>query len=203
MTSCPDCLQNGNKPRVTLIKHPDTGSQQLVIISLHNCYLLQDCSCEISSPAPLQKLKSTLSSSGPAKWCNWQSTVSPNYFQFAETWFGCESFAYAMAGRVSGVAARIQQQCPLALYVHCFSHKLNHVIVHACQVQAVRNAMGVISKIAFFFENSPKKQAALEEKIRETEQPNRKKHLLDLRRTRWVYHHEALKNFSQLYETCR
>ena len=109
--------------------------------------------------------------------------------------------AGAMAGRVSGVAARIQQQCPLALYVHCFSHKLNLVIVNACQVQAVRNAMGVISKIAFFFENSPKRQAALEEKIRETEQPNRKKHLLDLCRTRWVYRHEALENFSQLYET--
>ena len=69
--------------------------------------------------------------------------------------------AGAMAGRVSGVAARIREQCPLAFYVHCFSHKLNLVIVNTCQVQSVRNAMGVISKIAFFFENSPKRQAAL------------------------------------------
>ena len=109
--------------------------------------------------------------------------------------------AGAIAGRVSGVAARIQQQCPLALYVHCFSHKLNLVIVNACQVQADRSAMGVINKIAFFFENSPKKQAALEEKIRKTELPIRKKHLLDLCRTRWVYRREALENFSQRYET--
>ena len=108
--------------------------------------------------------------------------------------------AGAMAGRINGVAARIQEQYPLAFYVHCFSHKLNLAIVNACQVQAVRNAMGVISKIAFFFENSPKRQAALEEKIHETEQPNRKKHLLDLCRTRWVYRHEALENFSQFYE---
>lgn len=50
--------------------------------------------------------------------------------------------AGAMAGSISGVAARIQSLCPLALYTHCFSHKLNLVIVNACQIQAVRNAMG-------------------------------------------------------------
>ena len=54
--------------------------------------------------------------------------------------------AGAMAGCISGIAARILQQCPLAFYIHCISHKLNLVIVNACQVQAVRNAMGVISK---------------------------------------------------------
>ena len=107
--------------------------------------------------------------------------------------------AGAMAGSVSGVAARIQSLCPLALYTHCFSHKLNLVIVDACQVQAVRNAMGIMSKVVLFFENSPKRQAALEEKISETEQPD-KKHLLNLCRTRWIHRHEAFENFAQLYE---
>ena len=41
--------------------------------------------------------------------------------------------AGAMAGRISGVAARIHGQYPLAFYVHCFSHKLNLVIGNACQ----------------------------------------------------------------------
>lgn len=50
-----------------------------------------------------------------------------------------------------------------------------------------------------FFENSPKRQAVLEEKIMETEQPN-KKYLLNLCRTRWIRRHEAFENFSQLYE---
>lgn len=106
--------------------------------------------------------------------------------------------AGSMAGRISGVAARIQAQHPLAFYVHCFSHKLNLAIVRACQVQSVRNAMGVITKISFFFENSPKRQAALERKINESELPNRRKHLIDLCRTRWIYRHEALENFGQL-----
>ena len=77
-----------------------------------------------------------------------------------------------LAGRISDVAARIQAQYPLAFYVHCFSHKLNLVIVKACQVQAIRNAMGVISKAAF--EKSPKRQAALEERIKASEPPNKK-----------------------------
>ena len=108
--------------------------------------------------------------------------------------------AGAMAGLIKGVSARIQAQFPLAIYTHCFSHRLNLVIVNACQVQAVRNAMGVISKISLFFEHSPKRQTALEAKIKETEQPNKKKRLLDLCRTRWVYRHEALENFGQFYE---
>ena len=60
--------------------------------------------------------------------------------------------------------------------------------------------MGVISKVALFFENSPKRQTALEEKIAETEQPNKKRHLLNLCRTRWIHRHEAFENFGQLYE---
>ena len=42
--------------------------------------------------------------------------------------------AGAMAGSICGVAARIRSLCPLALYTHCFSHKLDLVIVSACQV---------------------------------------------------------------------
>lgn len=62
--------------------------------------------------------------------------------------------AAAMAGSVNGVAKRIQTTYPLAVYTHCFSHKLNLAIVKACSIQQIRNSMGVISKVAFFFENS-------------------------------------------------
>ena len=108
--------------------------------------------------------------------------------------------AGAMAGSVNGTAKRIQTTYPLALYTHCYSHKLNLVIVQACSIQQIWNAMGVVSKVAFFFENSPKRQAALEDKISQTEQPNKKKHLIDLCRTRWIHRHEAFENFAQLFE---
>ena len=74
--------------------------------------------------------------------------------------------AGVMARRVHGVAARIHAQYPSAIYAHCFLHKLNLIIVNACQVQAIRNAMGIITKVAYFFDNSPKRQNAFEKNSR-------------------------------------
>ena len=96
-----------------------------------------------------------------------------------------------MAGSVSGVATRIPSLSSSSIHP-CFSPKLYLVIINACQVQAVRNALGTMSKVALFFENSPKRQAALEENF-ETEQPNKKRHLLNLCRTR-IHQHEAFEN---------
>ena len=56
-----------------------------------------------------------------------------------------------MAGNLRCVKAGIQAEFPKAVYVHCASHKLNLVIVEACKIPAVRNAMGVITKVADFF----------------------------------------------------
>ena len=57
--------------------------------------------------------------------------------------------AGSVARCTSGVAARIQSKCPLALYTHCYSHKLNLAMVNACKVPGIRNAMGIITKVAF------------------------------------------------------
>lgn len=84
--------------------------------------------------------------------------------------------------------------------MHCFSHKLNLAIVDACDVITIRNAMGVISQVAKFFDNSPMRQEALQEKSMEQVQPSKKKHLLDLCRTRWIYRYTALEHFYDLYE---
>ena len=63
----------------------------------------------------------------------------------------------------------------LALYIHCFSCS-NQAIAGACQVAAVRNAIGV-SKVALFLENSPKRHSFLEEMIGNTAQPNKKNNI--------------------------
>ena len=78
----------------------------------------------------------------------------------------------AISGYMSGVAARIQSEFPKAVYVHCFPLKLNFVIMIAksCEVVALRNAFRDISKVAMYFSNSPKRQAAFAEKINHSEQ---------------------------------
>lgn len=89
---------------------------------------------------------------------------------------------------------------PKAVYVHCFSHKLNLAIVKSCDIIAVRNAFGIISKFALFFNNSLKRWEAFVDKIKQLVQPNRNQNLLDLCKTKWIECHKALHNFGQFYE---
>ena len=55
-----------------------------------------------------------------------------------------------MAGKKSGVSSRILKLNDKALYVHCFNHRLNLVIAKSCNIQKVRNLMGIIKEISYF-----------------------------------------------------
>ena len=70
--------------------------------------------------------------------------------------------AYDGAGNVactvSGTAAVITSQYPLALHTHCASHCLNLAVVKSLQITSVRNMMGVIDKVYQFFAVHPKRQ---------------------------------------------
>ena len=59
--------------------------------------------------------------------------------------------------------------------------------------------MDVKSQVAKFFDNSPKRQEALREKSMEQVQLcTKKKHLLDLCQTQWIYRHTALEHFYEV-----
>ena len=55
-----------------------------------------------------------------------------------------------MSGAYHGARAIIQQQCPLAVYVHCRAHALNLAIVHSCSIPQVRNMLGAVQETAVF-----------------------------------------------------
>lgn len=63
---------------------------------------------------------------------------------------GCST----MAGKISGVQKRIQDQYPLANFYHCSSHRLNLVINDLNEVCEIRNAVGTIKSIINFFRES-------------------------------------------------
>ena len=112
--------------------------------------------------------------------------------------------AGAMAGKTRGVAARIMASYPKAVYTHCSSHVLNLCVVRSANIPDVRNMMDIASSVAAFFNNSPKRQLALQQHITDLHQehselPKRKK-LKDLCRTRWVERHDAFEAFTELYE---
>ncbi len=104
-----------------------------------------------------------------------------------------------MSSSTVGVQAQIREASPLALYTHCQSHQLNLCIVKACSLPQIRNANGVISEIAKFFNYSPKRQHFFEHVI-ESESPTEKKtKLKDLCRTRWVQRIDSYTVFYDLY----
>lgn len=82
--------------------------------------------------------------------------------------------ASSMSSSTAGVQARIRSASPVTFYTHCQSHQLNLCVVKACSIPQIRNASGVISKIAKFFNYSPKRQHFFEHII-DTEQPNETK----------------------------
>ena len=55
-----------------------------------------------------------------------------------------------MAGKYQGTAARIQLEYPLALYVHCASHRLYLCIVKSCEILLVKTMMDKMKLVADF-----------------------------------------------------
>ena len=56
-----------------------------------------------------------------------------------------------MAGKEIDVSSRILKLNDKALYVHYFNHRFNLVIAKSCNIQKVRNLMGIIKEISYFF----------------------------------------------------
>ena len=89
--------------------------------------------------------------------------------------------AGCMAGEYKGVASRIKALNHKAIFVHCASHRLSLVVAAACQVQKVKNLLGQVKDISYFFNLSPKRSNCLKKYLG----PNQEK-LIDTCRTRWI-----------------
>lgn len=108
--------------------------------------------------------------------------------------------ARVMSGEKSGVSARIRQQFPLVIYVHCFSHRLNLVIGKSCKVhQITLQCLGNIKSI-YNFLNCPKKKVEFAQSIEKTTKESLKKRLKNTCETRWVERHEAVGTIFELLE---
>lgn len=55
--------------------------------------------------------------------------------------------ASAMSSDKVGTQAQIKAENPLAMYTHCRSHVLNLAMAGSCEVQALRNVIGVINQL--------------------------------------------------------
>ena len=107
--------------------------------------------------------------------------------------------AGSMAGKVKGVAARIQRCYPRAIYVHCGSHLLNLAVASSCSIQEISSMLEPVREVTQFFNSHPKHCDRLCSKITVLLPSARHSRLVDFCRTRWVARLDALDVFIEAF----
>ena len=101
-----------------------------------------------------------------------------------------------MPGKVNGLAAFCLKENQKALYTHCASHRLNLAIYSSCDIASVRNLMGTVKDVTYFFKFSPIRADHLHKFILSKEEAKKvKTKLLDPSRTGWVARIDGLDLF--------
>ena len=65
--------------------------------------------------------------------------------------------AGAMTGSEKGVASRISQRYPNAIYIHCYSHILKLCVIKCIKIEQVKSMFEYCRTISDFFNNSLKR----------------------------------------------
>ena len=105
-----------------------------------------------------------------------------------------------MAGKYRVTAARIERDCPKAVYVYCASHRLNLAVCNSCDLPLVGDMMGTVKRVSDYFNNSPKRQSCLETQIKQVLPNSEHTKLIDVFRTGWMKRIGRLDRMQQLYE---
>ena len=107
--------------------------------------------------------------------------------------------AAAMSSEKAGVQAKIKEISPLAVYTHCYAHCLNLSIASTCNVQEVRNLVGLMNEVYLFLHNSPKRQQMFLLTISYHLPDSSHSKLPGLCKTRWVERHTCYEVFLKMY----
>ncbi|CAF0940276.1 unnamed protein product [Adineta steineri] len=110
----------------------------------------------------------------------------------------CYDGASSMRGERKGVASRMIQVVPTALYVHCNGHVLNLCLVDVSEANKhIRNNFGIVKCLYNFIEGSPKRHKVFEDLQKESGIVSIS--LKSLCDTRWTCRYESLKVISNRY----
>ncbi|CAH1962682.1 unnamed protein product [Acanthoscelides obtectus] len=70
----------------------------------------------------------------------------------------CFDGASVMSGQLNGLQAKIKEQAPQAVFVHCLAHRMNLVLQQSCNsITKCRIFFATISGLPTFFHHSPKR----------------------------------------------
>ena len=98
----------------------------------------------------------------------------------------CYDGAAAMSGVKTGVQARMREKYEKAVYVHCWAHRLNLVLVNACcDTPHVLNFFSTLQSLHTFFSGSTLRHSKYLDKQKELHPNDRTHKLQSLSDTRW------------------
>ena len=110
--------------------------------------------------------------------------------------------ASTMSGHVSGIAARIQEVEPTAVYVHCLAHSTNLCLqTVGRKISAVREALDLVMELSQFIQFSPKR-SSLFQTLQVQLSPGAPS-LKPLCPTRWTVHTKAIEAVLSNYEVLK
>ena len=116
-------------------------------------------------------------------------------FSFSGIVGQCFDGAANMSGAKKGVAARVKEVVPNAIYVHCYAHLLNLALHDTLENNTtMKNALGVIQSLHNFF-NTPKRENVL--KNCDGKEFGQYIKLKSLSPTRWTCRWESVKAVNQ------
>lgn len=122
-------------------------------------------------------------------------------FPIETLYFQCYDGASNMKGQYSGVAARIRQIAPKAIYIHCHSHLLNLSLQNSCSsIPVIRNCLGQINALYNFLEASPKRHCLFAAKQQKMSGGQKCKTLKLLCETRWASREKAVSSVMENFE---
>ncbi|XP_028412600.1 zinc finger MYM-type protein 1-like [Dendronephthya gigantea] len=104
----------------------------------------------------------------------------------------CFDGAANMSGCHKGVASRMKECSPLALYVHCYAHRLNLALQNTMtSIEPIRNALGTMQSLYNFIEASPKRHSIFQNI--QVEDEHSELTLKSMSVTRWSCRWQAVK----------
>ncbi|KAL4148670.1 hypothetical protein QTP88_002842 [Uroleucon formosanum] len=108
--------------------------------------------------------------------------------------------AAVMQGQYSGLRTLIQEHNPRAVYIWCFAHTLNLIIVDTCDsCTETRNFFGYIQSLKEFM--AARKRTALFMEHQKTLYPNeRARRMKNFSTTRWTSHHRVIEVVFEKYK---
>lgn len=111
----------------------------------------------------------------------------------------CYDGASVMRGRVRGVQARIREEVPHAVYIHCHAHRLNLVLVNTISdMPQMSEFFNIVQTLYNFIANSNTRHTLFVEA-----QTHLAQRVLQLERTcttRWLYWYRAVQKIKLRYE---